>query len=113
MRRKKAPSDKSLKKGEQMCMMDSGAGCHAAKRANNVANFQTKKTNNPMRCVLADGKEMKSKGIIEVEAEIDDETHMIPFEDLPIECPIISVKNIVKKKKMEEDTSSTLSLRRS
>ena len=33
-----------------------------------------------------------------MEAEIDDETHMIPFEDLPIECPIISVKKIVKKK---------------
>ena len=51
-----------------------------------------------MRFVLADGKEIQSKEIIEVEAEIDDETHMIPFGDLPVECPIISVKKIVKKK---------------
>ena len=36
--------------------------------------------------------------MIEVEAEIDDETHVIPFEDLPVECPIISAKKIVKKK---------------
>ena len=63
-----------------------------------VANFQTKKTKNPMQCVLADGKEIKSKGIIEVEAETDDETHVIAFEDLPVECPILSVKKIVKKK---------------
>ena len=79
-------------------MMDSGAGCHAANRAKDFANVQTKKTKNPMRCVLADGKDIKSKGIIEAEAEIDDETHVMPFEDLPIECPIISVKKIVKKK---------------
>ena len=77
---KMAPSDKSLKKGEKWCMMDSGAVCHAANRAKDFAHFQTKKTKNPMRCVLADGKEIKSKGIIEVEAEMDDETHMIPFE---------------------------------
>ena len=43
-------------------------------------------------------RKSKSKGVIEVEAEIDDETHMIPFEDLPVECPIMSVKKIVKKK---------------
>ena len=44
------------------------------------------------------GNQKAKKGIIEVEAEIDDETHMIPFEDLPVECPIISVKKVVKKK---------------
>ena len=49
-------------------------------------------------CVLASGKEIHSKGIIEVEAGIDDETHIIPFEDLPVECPIISIRKIVKKK---------------
>ena len=95
---KMAPSDKSLKKGEAWCMMDSGAGCHAANRTKDVANFQIKKTKNPMRCVLADGQDIKSKSVIEVEAEIDDETHMIPFEYLPDECPIISVKKMVKTK---------------
>ena len=33
-------------------------------------------------------------------AEIDDETHVVPFEDLPVEYPIISVKKIVMKKKV-------------
>ena len=33
-----------------------------------------------------------------MEAEIDDETHMIPFEDLPVGCPIISVEKIFKRK---------------
>ena len=61
---KMAPSDKSLKKGQKWCMMDSGAGCHAANRKKDVANFQTKKTKNPMRCVLADGKDIQSKSII-------------------------------------------------
>ena len=53
---KMAPSDKSLEKGEKWYMRDSGAGCHAANRAKDFANVQTKKTKNPMRCVLADGK---------------------------------------------------------
>ena len=79
-------------------MMDSGAGCHAANRKKDVAHFQTKKAKNPMRCVLVDGKEIQSKGITEVEAEINDGTHIIPFGNLPVECPIISVKKIVKKK---------------
>ena len=75
---------------------DSGAGCHAAYRKKDFAQFQTKKTKDPMRCVLADGKTIQSIGIIEVETESDDETHMIPFEDLPVKCPIISVNRIVK-----------------
>ena len=33
-----------------------------------------------------------------MEAEIVDETHVIPFEDMPVECPILSAENIVKKK---------------
>ena len=94
---KMAPSDKSCKKKDKWCMMDSGAGCHAANRKKDVANAQTKKTKNPMRCVLADGKDIQSKGIIEVETEIDDEAHIVPFEDLPVDCRIISVKKIVKK----------------
>ena len=60
-------------------MMDSGAGCHAANRKKDVANIQTKKTKNPTRCVLADGKKIHSKGIMEAEAEIDDETHTLSF----------------------------------
>ena len=97
-------------------MMDSGAGC--ANRKTDLSNFQTKTTKNPMRCVLANGREIQNRGIIEVKAEIDDETHIIPFEDLPVECPIISVKSIVKKtalsrSAMVEATSSIRSRERS
>ena len=51
-----------------------------------------------MLCVLADGREIPSKGLIEVNVIVDGEEHIIPFEDLPVECPIISVKKVVKKK---------------
>ena len=73
-------------------MMESGAERHAANRTKDLANVQTKKTKNPMRCVLADGKEIQSKGIIKVEAEIDDETHMMPF-DQPVPAPLVAVRD--------------------
>ena len=48
-------------------------------------------------CVLADGAEITSKGICKVTAMVESEERLIPFEDLPIECPIISVRKVVQK----------------
>ena len=42
-------------------------------------------------------KGSQAKGICNVTALVEGEEHMIPFEDLPVECPIISVRKVVKK----------------
>ena len=49
------------------------------------------------QCVLADGTESTSNGICEVAALVEGEENLIPFEDLPVECPIISPRKLVKK----------------
>ena len=94
---KLTPSDHSLKPGERWCMMDSGAGCNAAKRKKEFPKYQIKNGSKKRRCVLADGTEIRSEGVVEVRAEIEGEEHIIPFDDLPVECPIISVRRIVRK----------------
>ena len=35
--------------------------------------------------------------MVDVEASIQGENHSIEFDDLPVECPIISVRKIVRK----------------
>ena len=46
---------------------------------------------------MADGTEITSNGICNVTALVEGEEHLIPFEDLPAECPIISVRKVAKK----------------
>ena len=47
---------------------------------------------------MADGTEVVSKGVIDANLLIQDEVHQAPFEDLPVECPVISVRRICRKK---------------
>ena len=91
------PVDKSLKTGEKYCMMDSGAGCNAADAKQEFGACRIQSVRNEQQCVLADGTEITSKKICNVATLVEGEEHLIPFEDLPIECPIISVRKVVKK----------------
>ena len=91
------PVDKSLKPGEKYCMMDSGAGCNAADAKKEFGAHRDQRVKHGQQCVLTDGTEITSKGICEVIALVEGEEHLIPFEDLPVECPIISVRKVVKK----------------
>ena len=40
---------------------------------------------------------MESSEVVDVLVDIDGEAHTIDFDDLPVECPIISVRKIVRK----------------
>ena len=73
------------------------AGCNAANRKKEFPQYKIKKGSKKRQCVLADGTEINSEGVVDVRAEIEDEEHVIPFDDLPVECPIISVRRIVRK----------------
>ena len=94
------PVDKSLKPGETYCMMDSGAGCNAADAKKGFGSHRANSAKHQQRCVLADGTEIASKGICEVTALVNCEEHLIPAEYLPVECPIISVRKVVKKNRI-------------
>ena len=78
-------------------MMDSGAGCNAADAKKEFGAHRVQGARNKQQCVVADGTEITSNGICNVTALVEGEEHLIPFEDLPVECPIISVRKVVKK----------------
>ena len=42
---------------------------------------------------------MESDEVVYVKVHIEGETHVIYFDDLPVECPMISVRKIVHKRK--------------
>ena len=92
-----APSTDGLKPGETWAMMDSGAGCHAAHATKHFPKHPKRRSRTVRKCVLADGSPMESSETVDVLALIDGEKHTIEFDDLPVECPIISVRKIVRK----------------
>ena len=78
-------------------MMDSGAGCHAANAKKEFPRHRRSKAKQIRRCVLANGDPMTSDETVAVKVDIQGEQHIINFDDLPVECPIISVRMIVHK----------------
>ena len=80
-----------------MCMMDSGAGCHAADAKKEFPHHRRRKGKHIRKCVLAKGAPMESDEVVYVKAGIPSQNHEIEFDDLPVECPIISVRKIVRK----------------
>ena len=91
------PDDDGLEKGEVYALMDSGAGCHAADAEKDFPKHKKRKGKQIRKCVLADGTPLESDEVVDVRVDIEGENHMIEFDDLPVECPIISVKKIVHK----------------
>ena len=89
--------DKSLKPGEKYCMVDSSAGCNAADAKNEFGADRVQNVKHKQQCVLANGTDITSKVICNVTALVEGEGHLIPFDDLPVEWPIISVRKVVKK----------------
>ena len=92
-----APSTDGLKPGETWAVMDSGAGCHAAHATKHFPKHPKRRSKTVRKCVLADGLPMESSETVDVLAMIDGEKHTIEFDYLPMECPIISVRKIVRK----------------
>ena len=47
--------------------------------------------------MLASGAPMESDEVVDVKASVQGQTHDIEFDDLPVECPIIRVRKMVRK----------------
>ena len=90
------PVEKNLKPGEKYCVMDSGAECNAADAKKAFGAYHVQHVKHKQQCVLANGTEITSNGICNVAALVEGEEPLILFEDLPVECPIISVRKVAK-----------------
>ena len=84
---------------EQWAMADSGAGVsgmNVTERASSFMRFvqQAAKRN---KCIAANGGEMLTDNKIELRCELDGHEMNAKFADLSIQCPIPSVRRIIRK----------------
>ena len=91
------PVHRGLKPGRKYSMMDPGAGCNAADAKKELGAQHVKSVKHKQQFVLADGTEITSNGICGDTALVENEKQLIPFEGPSFECPIISVRKVVKK----------------
>ena len=49
------------------------------------------------RCILADGGELIVDKVLETDVQLDGHTVHIKFSNLPVQCPILNVRRIVKQ----------------
>lgn len=76
--------------------MDSGAGCHAADAKKEFPKHRRRKGKHVRKRVLDNGDPMESDEVVVVSAGIQGENHVVEFDDLPVECTVISVRKIVR-----------------
>ena len=96
---KRTPDRLMLREGEMWAMMDSGAGVpgiNVVKHCPELA-FALKEAVRRKRCICANGGEMLVDKEIKLNVELDGHAMPIKFSELPVQCPILSVRRIARK----------------
>ena len=96
---KKCPSSDQLGPNEQWVMVDSGAGVNGIDASKHCPALLHKLRDAVKRkkCITANGGEMLIDKEIDIDCEFGDHKMSITFADLPVQCPILSVRRIIKK----------------
>lgn len=92
---RKAPPADELQEGEMWVMIDSGSGVDGLDADRDAPGIQRRKADNPIKCVTANGKTMDAADEVALTVELDGEKIDIPFSDLPLTMPILSVRKHV------------------
>ena len=95
----KAPSPDTLQPGEIFAMIDSGSGIDGADLSVIAPHIQVVPAAKPIICTTANGDEMVADKVARIRVALDGEECEIPFSDLPLEMPIISVRQHVGPRK--------------
>ena len=95
----KAPSPDTLQPGEVFAMVDSGSGVDGAALETLLPGVEVTKAARPIICTTANGQEMVADKVAKLRVALDGEECVIPFSDLPLEMPIISVRQHVGPRK--------------
>ena len=96
---RKAPGEETLKPGEHWVLMDSGAGVAGINVKKHCPHLlgKLRDASKRKRCILADGGELLVDKVLETDVELDGYNVHVKFSDLPVQCPILSVRRIVKQ----------------
>ena len=95
----KAPSPDTLQPGEIFAMIDSGSGIDGADLSVIAPHIQVVPAAKPIICTTANGDQMVADKVARIRVALDGEECEIPFSDLPLEMPIISVRQHVGSRK--------------
>ena len=93
----KSPPAGELKEGECWVMVDSGSGVDGLDASRDAPGVPTRKAEHPIQCVTANGKTMDAEDEVALTVELDGERIDIPFSDLPLTMPILSVRKHVRR----------------
>ena len=96
-RTKKRPPSHVLADDEVWAMVDSGAGVDGMNVLETFPGANIEKAKNPIKCFTANGEEMLADQVARLRVELDGEESEIPFSNLPITMPIISVRRHIHR----------------
>ena len=99
---KKMPDSHQLQPGEQWAMVDSGAGTpaiHVKKHCPELLHLP-REAKKKKRCIMANGDELVVVNELETMCELDGHEVPVTFSDLPVACPILGVRRIVRRGNM-------------
>ena len=96
---KKMPISDSLTDGECWAMMDSGAGTPGICVRKHCPELlgKLRAATQRIKCVMANGTEIVVDQEIDLEVELDGRRVPVTFSELPVSCPILSVRRIVRR----------------
>ena len=96
---RKMPDRYALADDEIFAMMDSGAGkpaLNVQKHCPQLAHL-VREARKRTRCIMANGDELVITKELEVLCGLDGQDVPVTFADLPVSCPILSVRRIVRR----------------
>ena len=93
----KAPPADVLQEGECWALVDSGAGVDGIDAPSVVPNMKLYEARDPVHCITANGGEMIAKNVVKLRVALDGQPIDIPFPDLPVTMPIISVRKHIHR----------------
>ena len=95
----KAPPPGGLQEGEIWALVNSGSGIDGANLSSICPEIKTHPAPRPIVCTAANGQEMVADKVAVLKVTLDGQESSIPFSDLPLEMPIVSVRQHVGSRK--------------
>ena len=92
-----APSSGTLRPGEKWVRVDSGSGVDGLDAQVDAPEAPTEEAADPVRCTTANGGEMVADRVVPLTVELDGQRIDIPFDDLPLTMPILSMRRHIHR----------------
>ena len=94
---RKVPSSHTLQPGEVWAMVDSGSGIDGFNASEVAPDVPVTESADRTICITANGEEMVADKEVQCSVELDGQVIDIPFKDLPLTMPILSMRRHIHR----------------